>query len=101
VPIEEAEESKINANEAEEPKNVVNNDWFHQTMESANESIHSMYLKRSLFLCLLRDTASINNPPPHRRSEWGSNLPPDCFVSRGSISPSEYFLTWVFKGRRY
>jgi hypothetical protein len=28
-------------------------------------------------------------PPPLRRSEWGSSLPPDCYVSRGSIS------TWV------
>jgi hypothetical protein len=33
---------------------------------------------------LLRD-ASPRNPPP-RRSEWGSSLPPDCFVSRGNIS---------------
>ena len=48
----------------------------------------------SLFRCLLRGTSSRNTPP--RRSEWGSSLPPDCFVSRGSISPCEYFLTWVF-----
>jgi hypothetical protein len=34
-----------------------------------------------------------------RRSEWGSSLPPDCFVSRGSISTREYYLTWVFTGR--
>ena len=27
-----------------------------------------------------------------------SNLPPDCFVCRGSISPCEYFLTGVFHG---
>ena len=27
------------------------------------------------------------------KSEWGSSLSPDCFVSRGSISPCEYFLT--------
>jgi len=35
---------------------------------------------------------------PPRRSEWGSSLPPDCFVSRGSISPCEYFLTMFFHG---
>jgi hypothetical protein len=35
----------------------------------------------------LRDTSSRNTlPPPPRRSEWGSSLPPECFVSRGSIS---------------
>jgi hypothetical protein len=33
---------------------------------------------------------------PPRRSEWGSSLPPDCFVSRGSISPCECFLTSLF-----
>jgi hypothetical protein len=44
----------------------------------------------SLFLLRLRDTSSRNtSPPPSRRSEWGSSLSPDCFVSRGSIS------TWV------
>jgi hypothetical protein len=37
--------------------------------------------------------------PPPPESEWGSSLPPDCFVSRGSISPCEYYLTWVFTGR--
>ena len=52
----------------------------------------------SLFRCLLRDTSSRNTPP--RRSEWGNSLPPDRFVSRGSISTCEYFLTWVFTGRR-
>ena len=51
--------------------------------------------KMSLFL--LRDTSSRNTPPP-RRSEWWSSLPPDCFVSRGSISPCEYFLTNVLHG---
>ena len=35
---------------------------------------------------------------PPRRSEWGSSLPPDCFVSTGSISPCEYFLTMFFYG---
>ena len=50
--------------------------------------------KMSLFL--LCDTSSRNTPP--RRSEWVSSLPPDCFVSRGSISPFEYFLTGVFHG---
>jgi hypothetical protein len=34
---------------------------------------------------------------PPRRSEWGSNLAPDCFVSRGSISRM-YFVTKVFYG---
>ena len=33
-----------------------------------------------------------------RRSEWGSSLPPDCFVSRLSISPYAKFLTFVFYG---
>ena len=33
---------------------------------------------------------------PPRRSERGSSLPPDCFVSRGSISPCEYLLTMFF-----
>ena len=50
--------------------------------------------KMSLFL--LRDTFPRNTPP--RRSEWGSSLPPDCFVSRGSISPCEFFLTMFFHG---
>jgi hypothetical protein len=35
-------------------------------------------------LLRLRDTSSRNTPP--RRFEWGSSLPPECFVSRGSIS---------------
>jgi hypothetical protein len=35
----------------------------------------------------LRDTSSRDTPL--RRTEWGSSLPPECFVSRGSIS------TWV------
>ena len=43
--------------------------------------------------CLLRDASSRNTPT--RRSEWGSNLPPDCFVSRGSISHM-CFVTKVF-----
>ena len=41
--------------------------------------------KMSLFLCLVRDASSTNTP--HQRSEWGSILPSDCFVSRWSISP--------------
>jgi hypothetical protein len=41
----------------------------------------------------LRDTSSRNTPP--WRSEWGSSLPPDCFVSRGSIS------TWVILNIRF
>ena len=45
-------------------------------------------------LFLLRDTSPRNTP--HRRSEWGSSLPLDCFVSRGSISSYEYFLTIFF-----
>jgi hypothetical protein len=39
--------------------------------------LYSSYLR-------LRDTSSRNTPP--RRSEWGSSLPPEYFVSRGSIS---------------
>jgi hypothetical protein len=46
-----------------------------------------------LFLLQLRDTSSRNTPP--RRSEWGSSLPPDCFVSRESIS------TWVILNIRF
>jgi hypothetical protein len=33
------------------------------------------------------------------KTEWGSRLPPDCFVSSGSFSPCGYYLTWVFTGR--
>jgi len=33
--------------------------------------------------CILRDVSPRNTP--HRRSEWWSSLPPDCFVSRASI----------------
>jgi len=35
---------------------------------------------------------------PPRRSEWCNKLPQNCFVSRGSISPCEYFLTGYFHG---
>jgi hypothetical protein len=50
-----------------------------------------------LFLFLLCDTSYRNIPPsPPRRSEWGSSLPPDCFVSRENISSQGYFLTGVF-----
>jgi hypothetical protein len=60
----------------------------HLSLSLAN-SIQSPRLpsNMSLFLLRLRDTSSRNTPS--RRSEWGSSLPPDCFVSRGSIS------TWV------
>jgi hypothetical protein len=34
-----------------------------------------------------------------RRSEWGSSLPPDCFVSGRSISTYEYYWTLVFSRR--
>jgi hypothetical protein len=40
--------------------------------------------KVCLFRLQLRDTSSRNTPS--LRSEWGSSLPPDCFVCRGSIS---------------
>ena len=43
----------------------------------------------SLFRLQLCDTSSRNTP--HWRSEWGSSLPPDCFVSRESISPYAVF----------
>jgi hypothetical protein len=57
--------------------------------ESSNwEKPHCPPSNMSLFLLRLRDTSSRNTPTP-RRSEWGSSLSPDCFVSRGSIS------TWV------
>jgi len=49
--------------------------------------------KTSLFL--LGDTYP--RKTPHRRSECWSSLPPDCFVSRGSITPWEYFLTVFLK----
>ena len=35
---------------------------------------------------ILRDASPRNTPP--RRTEWGSSLPPDCFISRGSIMPA-------------
>jgi hypothetical protein len=41
----------------------------------------------------LRDTSSKNTPP--RKSEWGSSLPPDCFMSRESIS------TWLILNIRF
>jgi len=50
----------------------------------------------SLFRLRLRDTFSRNTPP--RRSEWGSSLPPGCFVSSGSTSTYGQFLTCVFYG---
>ena len=55
--------------------------------------------RMSLFLFLLHDASTRNTLPP-RRSELGSILPPDCFVSRGSISPMSislhvFFSRWV------
>jgi len=47
--------------------------------------------KMSLFLLRYKHS-------PSWRSEWGSSLPPDCFISRGTISPCEHFLTKVFNG---
>ena len=38
--------------------------------------------------------------PPPRRSEWGSILPPYCFVSRGSISPMGISEHFVFHGEQ-
>jgi hypothetical protein len=46
---------------------------------------------------LVRDASSRNTPPP-RRSQWGSILPPDCFVSRGGISPVSNSQHFVFHG---
>src|SRR5215469_9022644 len=54
-----------------------------------------MYLKKGPFSCCV--ILPLETLPPWR-SEWGSSLPPDCFVSRGSISPCEYSLTMVFHG---
>ena len=50
----------------------------------------TFHVPKKISLFLLHDTSPRNTPP--WRSEWGSSLPPDCFVSRGSISPCEYFL---------
>ena len=36
--------------------------------------------------CIMRDASPKNTPP--RRTEWESSLPPDCFISRGSIMPA-------------
>jgi hypothetical protein len=54
-----------------------------------------MYLQECPFSCSCRMMLRLETLPP-RRSDWGSSLPPDCFVSRGSISLFEYFLTWFF-----
>ena len=54
-----------------------------------------MYLKQCPFSCCVILPLETLSP---RRSEWGSSLPPDRFVSRGSISTFGYFLTWVFHG---
>jgi len=37
------------------------------------------------YLCMLRDVSLRNTPPLPGRSELGSSLPPDCFVSRARI----------------
>ena len=37
---------------------------------------------RSILCCAMFPLETL---PPPRRSEWGSSLPPDCFVSRASI----------------
>ena len=58
--------------------------------------ILTFHVPKRMSLFLLRDTSPRNTPP--QRSEWGISLPPDCFVSRGSISPCEYFLTMFFHG---
>ena len=50
----------------------------------------------SLFPFLRHETSSRGTPP--RRTEWGSGLPPDCFVSRGSISPMSVSEQAVFYG---
>jgi len=42
----------------------------------------------SKILCMLRNVSPRKtppSPPSPRKSEWGSSLPPDCFVSRSSI----------------
>ena len=66
--------------------------------EPALYRLLTFHVPKTMSLFLLRDTSSRNTPP--RRTEWGSSLPPDFFVSRGSISTSGYFLTWLFTGRR-
>ena len=64
--------------------------------EPALYRLLTFHVPNKMSLFLLRDTSFRNTPP--RRSEWGSSLPQDCFVSRGSISPCEYFLTGFFQG---
>jgi hypothetical protein len=58
---------------------------------------------KSLFCwraCLLREASPRNPPPPPpRRSKCGSNLPPDCFVSRGSISHMFFVTKFFFDGQ--
>jgi hypothetical protein len=50
-----------------------------------------------LFRLWLRDTSSrTTSPPPPPAPAWWGDLPPDCFVSRGSISSYGYFLTCFF-----
>ena len=63
--------------------------------EPALYRLLTFHIPKKMSLFLLRDTYP-RNTPPRRRSERGSSLPPDCFVSRGSISPCEYFLTMSF-----
>ena len=72
-------------------KNCVCLEWYLANSLAAALSEPAVYrlltfhVLNIISLFLLRDASSRNTPL--RRSEWGSILPPDCFVSRGSISP--------------
>ena len=62
--------------------------------EPALYRLLTFHVPKRMSLFLLRDTSSRNTPPgdPSGRVVY----PPDCSVSRGSISPCEYFLTMFF-----
>ena len=62
--------------------------------EPALYRLLTFHVPNKMSLFQLRDTSSRNSPT--RRYEWGSSLPPDCFVSRGSISPCLIFLNRIF-----
>jgi hypothetical protein len=66
------------------------------------EVLYSILIEFGIFMELVDVPACCVMPPletlPPQRSEWGSNLPPDCFVSRGNISHM-YFVTKVFLWR--
>ena len=66
--------------------------------EPALYRILTFHVPKTMSLFLLRDTSYRNTPP--RKPNGGVVYLRIFFVSRGSISTSGYFLTWVFTGRR-